>query len=134
MLTDDQRDKLTTLAFLGGIALTLIGGGIWATSPKPVNCNAEAADVETANDYLRNVPRAPLLGEDAYATARQQAASQVNRAKSAQSLCQLKRSGATSSGQKDLGVKVGIAGLAIAGGALFTWWREEDDGDEPVAQ
>lgn len=134
MLTDNQRDKLTTLAFLGGIALTLIGGGIWVTAPKPVNCNAEAADVETAEQYLRNVPRAPLLGEEAYATARQQATAQVNRAKSAQSLCQLKRSGASSSGQKDLGVKVGIAGLAMVGGVLFTWWREDDDGDEPVAQ
>ncbi|BBX33626.1 hypothetical protein MMAG44476_14290 [Mycolicibacterium mageritense DSM 44476 = CIP 104973] len=134
MLTDNQRDKLTTLAFLGGIALTLIGGGIWVTAPKPVNCNAEAADVETANQYLRNVPRAPLLGEDAYSTARQQATAQVNRAKSAESLCRLKRSGASSSGQKDLGVKVGIAGLAIAGAAGFTLWRDENDGDEPAAQ
>lgn len=134
MLTDDQRDKLTTLAFLGGIALALIGGGIWVTAPKPVNCNAEAADVETASDYLRNVPRAPLLGEDAYATARRQASAQVNSAKSAESLCQLKRSGASSSGRKDMGVKVGIAGLAIAGAAGFTLWREKNNGDEPVAQ
>lgn len=134
MLTHSQRSTLTTFAFLGGIALALIGGGIWVTAPKPVNCSVEAADVETANDYLRNVPRAPLLGEDAYATARQQATAQLNRAKSAESLCRLKRSGASSSGQKDLGVKVGIAGLAMVGGALFTWWREENDGDEPVAQ
>ncbi len=133
MLTDSQRDKLTTMAFLGGIALALIGGGIWVTAPKPMSCSAEAADVETANDYLRNVPRAPLLGEDAYATARQQATAQVNRAQSAESLCRLKRSGASSSGQKDMGVKVGIAGLAIAGVAGFTLWRDEND-DEPVAQ
>lgn len=131
MLTPSQRDTLTTLAFLGGIALALIGGGIWVTAPKPVNCSVEAADVETAEQYLRNVPRAPLLGEDAYSTARQQATAQVNRAQSAESLCRLKRSGASSSGQKDMGVKVGIAGLAIAGVAGFTLWREKED-DEPT--
>lgn len=125
MLTDNQRDKLTTLAFIVGLGIVGIGVGIWASAPKPVSCDAQAQDVTAANAYLDNIPRRPLVGDDLYAGMRQQAQAQVKKAEGAQASCRLKRTAtSTSSGRKDLGVKVGIAGLAIAGASAVTSYRD----------
>lgn len=132
-MTDDQRETLTTVALFAGLALAVIGGVMWATAPKPPSCNAQAQDVTAAEEYLNDIPRSTLGSLDVNASLRQQAQARLKAAESAQASCRLARSAAaTSSGREDMGVKVGIAGLAIAGVAAFTLWRDKDEDTETV--
>lgn len=137
MLKYRQRDTLNTLVIIVGLGLLGIGVGIWVSTPKPLNCATQAQDVTAANAYLDSIPRRPLLGDDLYAGLRQQAQAQVKKAEGAQASCRLKRTAtSTSSGRKDLGVKLGIAGLVIvgvAGVASYRDFQKEHAAPQPVA-
>lgn len=125
-MTDDQRETLTTVALFAGLALAVVGAVVWFTAPKPPSCNAQAQDVTAAEGYLNDIPRSTLGSLDVNASLRQQAQARLKAAESAQASCRLQRSATATSKREDMGVKTGIAGLAIAGAAAFTLWRDNE--------
>lgn len=120
------RETLIGVAFFAGLALAVVGAVVWFTAPKPPSCNAQAQDVRAAEAYLRDIPRSTLGSLDVNAGLRQQAQARLKAAESAQASCRLQRTATVTSKREDMGVKTGIAGLAVAGAAAFTLWRDNE--------